>query len=386
VNANLEQAAARRRVGSLQLAAGAFSAAAASFRASLAYEPDNLRAHNNLGQALVQLGELDAAVGCFERALEIDPSYAIAAHNLGLALRHKGDALQALRRFEAALPIYERAARLCPQDPEILCNWANALRETRRPAEALACCDRALALQPDSAEIHNNRAGALRDLGRHPEAVAACNRALSAKPDYIEALCNRGALLREMGEHTIAQESFRRALDLNAQCHPARVGLLMALLPPVPASVDEARSSREAFALELRHFTDWVASIGNLEATTVVGAAQPFFLAYDESLNKDLLVRYGSACAQLMAVWYERSGLASAHPVAARGKKVRIGIVSAQVREHAVYRALTKGWLDRLGDYGIDVGVFHVGAVRDAETEWAKVRASFFIEGDRSLR
>ena len=388
MSANFQQAAARRQLGNLQLAAGAFAQAAASFRASLAVEPDNIRAHNNLGQALLQLGELDAAVGCFERALQIDPNYAIGSHNLGLALRHKGDALQELRRFDAALPIYERAARLCPQDPEILCNWANALREARRPAEALACCDRALAVRPDGAEIHNNRAGALRDLRRHPEAVVACDQALALKPDYVEALCNRGTLLREMGEHSAARESFRHALRLNAQCHEARVGMLMALLPPVLASVDEARSSREAFALELGHFTDWVANTSDLEATTVVGAAQPFFLAYDESPHRDLLVRYGKACAELMGRWYERNGVVSVvppHPTAPRAKRVRVGIVSAQVREHAVYRALTKGWLERLGDYGVDVGIFHVGAARDAETEWAKARASFFIEGDRSL-
>ena len=378
-------AAARRRLGNFQLAAGAATEAAATFRESLAVEPDNIRAHNNLGQALLQLGELDAAVRSFERALQVDPTYAIAGSNLGLALRRKADSLQESGRFEAASTVYERAAMLCPDDAELLCNWANALRESKRPAEALACCERALLLQPESPEAHNNRAGALRDLSRHPEAVEACDRALALKPEYIEALCNRGTLLREMGEHTAAQASFRRALTLNERCHEARVGLLMALLPPVPASVVDVQSSRESFRHELQSFTDWVANSPDLESTTVVGAAQPFFLAYDESPNKDLLARYGSACATLMGRWYERNGLGKAHPPRSRGQNVRVGIVSAQVREHAVYRALTKGWIDRLGAHGIEVGVFHLGAASDAETEWARGRASFFMEGSRRL-
>jgi protein O-GlcNAc transferase len=378
-----EAAAARRRLGGLQLTQGHFAAAAASFRESLAVEPNNIRGHNNLGQALLQLREFDATVSAFERALQIDPGYAVAAQNLAVALRHKGDQLQELLRFEAALPAYERAAQLCPGDAELLNNWANALLQSKRPAEALACCDRALALCPDGPEIYNNRAGALRDLHRHAEAVEACDRAVALNPDYVGALCNRGRVLREMGEHSAAQESFRRALSLNAECHEARVGLLMALLPPVPGSADEVRTSREVFAQELRKFTEWATDAQGLDATTVVGASQPFFLAYDESPNKDLLVRYGSACATLMGRWYERS--VSAASVPRRGKRIRVAIVSAQIREHAVYRALTKGWLGHLGDHGIEIGVFHVGTARDAETEWAKAHASFFVEGDRSL-
>ena len=210
-----------------------------------------------------------------------------------------------------------------------------------------------------------------------------------SRQSICQALCNRGTLLREMGEHLAAQESFRRALGLDAGCHEARVGLLMALLPPVPASVAEVRAAREAFSLQLREFVAWVSEADNVEATKVVGAAQPFFLAYHESVNKELLVSYGTACVALMRRWYERTSpekaSAPARPAVSHGRRVRVGIVSAQVREHAVYRALTKGWLDRLGEHGIDAGVFHVGAARDAETEWARGRAAFFIEGDRGL-
>ena len=380
-----DAAAARRRLGGLQLTQGDFAAAAASFRESLAVEPNNIRAHNNLGQALLQLREFDAALSAYERALQIDPGYTVAARNLAQVLRHQGDELQGLLRFAAALPAYERAAQLRPDDPDILNNWANALLQSKRPAEALACCDRALVLRPDGAEIYNNRAGALRDLRRHTEAVAACDRAVALKPDYIEAYCNRGRLLREMGEHLAAQESFRTALSLDPGCHEARVGLLMALLPPVPGSADEVRTSRETFAQELQKLAEWATHAEGLDATTVVGASQPFFLAYDESPNKDLLIRYGGACAKLMERWHQQQNASSSRTVARRGKNIRVAVVSAQIREHAVYRALTKGWLGHLGDHGIEIGVFHVGAARDAETEWAKAHASFFVEGDRIL-
>ena len=379
-----DAAAARRRLGGIQLAQGDFVAAAASFRESLAVEPNNIRGHNNLGQALLQLHEFDAAVSAFERALKIDPSYSVAAQNLAVALRHKGDQLQEALRFEAALPAYERAAQLCPGDAELLNNWANALLQSKRPVEALACCDRALVLRPDGPEIYNNRAGALRDLGRHAEAVESCDKAVALKPDYLEALCNRGRLLREMGDHIAAQESFRTALSLNAECHEARVGLLMALLPPVPGSAQEVRTSREAFAQELGKFTAWATDAKGLDATTVVGASQPFFLAYDESPNKDLLVRYGDTCARLMGRWYERRVSAAADRETPR-KPIRVAIVSAQIREHAVYRALTRGWLAHLSNHGIEVGEFQLGTARDAETEWAKAHASYFVEGDRSL-
>jgi protein O-GlcNAc transferase len=423
-DANADALALWRR-GNALLANGSCDEAVASYQRCLALEPRNVRALNNLGQAFMLLGRLADAVAHFEKAIALEPSYSIAHYNCAIALLllkrpgdaltcltqalfykpdfvealvSRGDTLQQLRRFSASLPDYERAVRLRPENPDALCNWANALLELKRPDEALACCERALALRPDFPEAHNNHAGALRELHRLEEAVTACDRVLALRPDYVDALCNRGRVLREMGNHLGAQESFSRALGLRPDQPDARVGLLMSIVPALPASDDEVRASREAFERELERFIAWTGSARDVDETAVVGASQPFFLAYDESPNRDMLVRYGGACSELMARWQHRNELPAGTGDARRNGllphralhddrrgRIRVGIVSAQVREHAVYRALTKGWLSELPGHNVEVGVFHLGRLADEETEWAKARATFYFDGDRTL-
>jgi predicted O-linked N-acetylglucosamine transferase (SPINDLY family) len=400
------------RAGNLLLANGSCDEAVASYRQSLALEPRNIRALNNLGQACMLMGRLADAVAHFQQAVALEPSYSIAHYNCAIALLllnrpsdallsltqallhqpdfvealvSRGDTLQQLRRFSASLADYEMAVRLRPENADALCNWANALLELKRAGEALACCERALALRPDFPEAHNNRAGALRELHRLEEAVAACDRALALRPDYVDALCNRGRMLREMGDHLGARESFRGALRLNPDQPDARLGFLMSIVPALPANDDEVRACRAAFASELERFIVWTDSTPDMDETAVVGASQPFFLAYDESSNRDMLVRYGDTCSALMGRWHQRNGLAAPIGDATSGGKIRVGIVSAQVREHAVYRALTKGWLSELRGHDIEVGVFHLGHRADTETEWAKDRAAFYLSGDRTL-
>lgn len=442
-----QEAAALRSRGNQQLASGELAAAESSYRRALELEPQNVRAHNNLGQVLIRLGHAAEAAASYERAIAIDPTYALAYHNLGIALQQQaleeralaaydratqlqpalaeawcnrgavllelgrasealssyGQALalradfsealigrantyQQLRRFEAAHADYVRVLALRPAEAEILSNDANALLELRRPGEALARCDQALSLRPDFPEAHNNRSGALNALNREAEALAACDRALALRPGYVQALCNRGKFLRQMGEHEAAQASLREALALDPDLPEARIRLLMALLPVVPKSAEDSAAGRRAFDAELTRFHDWQRAHPSASELAVVGSSQPFPLAYQELPNRELLVRHGEMCCDLMARWQARScpqiaGL----PATAAGGPVRFALVSAFVREHAIHRALTRGWIEQLGGAGVEVGVFHTGAASDAETERARQRAPFFEGGDRTL-
>jgi protein O-GlcNAc transferase len=97
------------------------------------------------------------------------------------------------------------------------------------------------------------------------------------------------------------------------------------------------------------------------------------------------LSRYGRCCSELMARWQQRAGLGIERRAASAAARIRVGIVSAQVRDHSVYRALIKGWLDQLDRSRFEVGIVHVGLVQDGETNWARQRAAFFVDGDRTL-
>jgi predicted O-linked N-acetylglucosamine transferase (SPINDLY family) len=68
-----------------------------------------------------------------------------------------------------------------------------------------------------------------------------------------------------------------------------------------------------------------------------------------------------------------------------RGDRIRIGIVSADVRMHSVWMAIIKGWLEHANRVRFEVGVFCLNTRQDAVTNWARSHSDFFVAGPKSL-
>jgi predicted O-linked N-acetylglucosamine transferase (SPINDLY family) len=66
--------------------------------------------------------------------------------------------------------------------------------------------------------------------------------------------------------------------------------------------------------------------------------------------------------------------------------RVRVGIVSGQIRNHSVWNAFLKGWLKHLDRERVSLHVFHTGTEEDAETESARANVSRFVQGPKSFR
>ena len=114
-------------------------------------------------------------------------------------------------------------------------------------------------------------------------------------------------------------------------------------------------------------------------AFEAVGSAQPFYLAYHDASNRDLLARYGRLCAALMQRWQQAAGLTP--PVGGpRGRRIRVGIVSAHISQHSVWQALVRGWVKRLDHERFELHLFHLAARRDEETRLAASLAAALHE------
>jgi protein O-GlcNAc transferase len=64
---------------------------------------------------------------------------------------------------------------------------------------------------------------------------------------------------------------------------------------------------------------------------------------------------------------------------------LRVGIVSAHVRDHSVWNAIVKGWLQHLDRQRFDLRLFHLGAAHDVETALAKTMVSHYTYGKSDL-
>jgi predicted O-linked N-acetylglucosamine transferase (SPINDLY family) len=85
-----------------------------------------------------------------------------------------------------------------------------------------------------------------------------------------------------------------------------------------------------------------------------------------------------------MQHWQQTRGY---RPASCAGSgRIRVGIVSSYIHDHAVWHALIKGWLRHLDRTRFELDVFHIGSTQDAETLIARESADKFIQGVGNLQ
>ncbi len=407
-------AANLRRLGQGLVAVGRPADAVDPLERAVRLEPANRRGLNNLGQALLQLGRYREAVELFERAVALEPDYVIGLTNLARAAERLERLAQALevndrvislqptnadalltrsrllfrmQRAADALPSLESALALRPRDAAALTLKAALLLTLAQPLAALAAADAVLTREPDSVEALQYRAAALCQLQRHAEALPALERVLVLAPTNLDAWCNSAILLQQLGDHTAAMRCYRQALVVDPNHTPARCGLLAAVIPPVPRSIDESRAAHAEFERELVAFEAWVATreLTAGDAWTL-GMQHFFYLSYREQSNLALLERYRGASAARLTRYAPPSPQPGRAPrITGSTARFRLGIVSTQVFDHSVFAALTRGWLESLDRERFEITLFHLGSRHDACTELAERCVARFEAQTRSV-
>ena len=346
---------------------------------ALSRNTSNAPAYNNLGNALGAQGKLDAAIACYQQALALQPEYADALVNLGAAFRAKGE-------LDKAVQCYQRALSLAPDVPMAHFNLGNVLRDEGRLDEAIPCYRKAISLKPDFPEGHAGLGDSLKSEGRLDEAIACYRKAIALKPDFPEAHFHLGDTLREQDRFSEALGHYKKALSLKPEYAEARWFLAMSQIPAVYEADADPGRHRAAFSRELEALERWFNTTRIAEGFQAVGVHQPFYLAYQEENNRDLLKRYGNLCTRLMSEWFARQDFAA--PAAKRepDRVIRIGIVSKNFRNHSVWNAIIRGWFERLDRKRFSLHAFYLGFDQDRETLFAQARASHFTQGGRGLR
>ena len=303
-----------------------------------------------------EAGRLDAARAAYEEILKDDPRNVDCLHFLGFIAFQRGE-------HERARELISSALELNPAQARAQQNLGNACQALGRHAEAAASFERAAALAPQMLEAHYNLGIARRALGQREAAAAAFRAALGVDPNCAPALYALGHLAADDDRLAEAQRSFGQALALRPDYAEARWSLaLCRVRTELPAALGELEQ--------------WCSQAG-ARAADGVGAMQPFGLAYEEEPNRELLERYGALCAQTMAQAYKPAASAR------RGHPMRVGIVSAQLRDHSVWHAIVKGWFGHLDRTRFELHAFHLGAAGDSETHFARSAAARFVEGAR---
>ena len=290
--------------------AGQVEAAMRLCRQILETAPDDFAASQLLGVILFQQGHHQEALEYFDRAAARQPGFAI--------LSNRGAALHLMGRFEDALASYDAAVKFQPRNAVLLYNRGRTLQDLGRFEEALASYQQSLALDSNYALALNNAANTLRALKRYPEALAFFDRALALQPGYAEAYYNRGNL----------------QWSVNNNYHAALRDLEQAL------ALDPAYDYAPGELLYLRmrggDWRDFEQQRGRINDGVRAGrrVVQPF--QYQALCDSPADMQ---ACAEIFTKQY----FPPAPPVTASvivpkkaaGKKIRLGYVAGEFREHA---------------------------------------------------
>lgn len=426
------------------LQAGRLREAETAFKHIIKLDPGHADAHFNLGIVLQSLGKHEAAIPCFQRTLEINPTYPSAhfalglmlqqlgrphdaigqyhmaitlkpdfseAHcNLGLVLQATGQIKEAIDRFRAAIhynssfaaaylnlgnalqasdkladawECYERALTLNPQLAEALCNQGNLLQKQGRLEDAKLHYQKALNLRPIYPRALGNLGNVFQEQDRFDEAITCYRDALAQNPRMGEFHLALGHALKAIGKDIDAAACYSTALDLNPEDAEAFWAHEFAALKSICMSAAEQDTCRQAFAISLDRLEAWFTDARASSGARVVGSQQPFHLAYHNTDNRPLLVRYGRLCHRLMQ--HEQASHVSRNPSPATEGKLCIGIVSKHIQDHSVWNALIKGWLLQLDRHRFELHIFSLGTYADAETALARSLATRFVDGAHGL-
>lgn len=170
--------------------------------------PADVEAWIALGNINGQLGRLDDAAACCERAMALRPEIAVIHSNLGNIYKLQG-------RLDEALASYQEALRLDPRNAMAHSNLGILLKTMERLDEATAHLQDALRLDPRLAEAHNNLGNIFFNQGRLDEALACFQEALRLRPNFVQGHSNLGLVYQAQGRLDEALACYREAVRLD---------------------------------------------------------------------------------------------------------------------------------------------------------------------------
>jgi protein O-GlcNAc transferase len=404
-------------LGVVALQQGRFDVAQRLIKAALAANPHDVAAMGNLGTSYMRDGQLESAYQWFVIAVKLQPDSLIALTNAGMALHNMGrnrEAIPVLRKaYESdsnsfavcnllgaclikcgetreAAELFEAATRADPDNAEGWANRSIALNAIGQHTEARECADKAVALKPQSSTALGALGAAQFDQGRLAEAIDSYRQGVALSRPTAQMLLEFANALLASGLNEEAIEQLQRAVKLDEKNLTVRWAIALAYLKPIFESESEIAASRHRFAEAVDEVAAWYRTAEGIhEPFSAVGVSQPFYLAYQQYNNRELLSRYGALCATWMATLpigtpdAARSCIRGTSP--AEPRKLRVGIAAAHIQEHSVWNAITKGWVYNIDQSQFELYLFQLKPTSDQETERARRAVPYFEDKPTSV-
>ncbi|MEW5688096.1 MAG: tetratricopeptide repeat protein [Pseudomonadota bacterium] len=199
------------RVLSLQMYhAGRFAEAEVQASAAIKRYPRDFELMNLRGVLLRKLRRYPEAAAALEAAIKLDPKSAAALHNLGNVLLDLGNGAKAEQ-------VFTKLARAEPRNSEYQRQLGRAFAKQGKIEPALMRLRQAVTLKRDNADAWLDMIGLLNEELRQQEAEESLEKAVQAAPNDVRLKEARSTLLRRLGRTNEAEAYLRDLLATDAE-------------------------------------------------------------------------------------------------------------------------------------------------------------------------
>lgn len=294
----------------------------------------------NLGLSCHRSGDRDSAEKAYRRAWTLAPGNPMVAVSLGALLRQAG-------QVPAAITILEQVNERSGDGFDLDLELGACLNLAGREADAETPLRSALTAQPDEPRANLQLGLCLFRTRRAGEALDCFRRSAQANPGDALALVYLGAALQRVGRYADAHDALQNALQRDPR-HARALAALARLEKDLGLVTEAIGHYREALAL----------NAGNLQVRSNLLMA----MNYSDQLDEVEIAQAHREFGQLLEAASPRETIADRKP-----GPLRIGLVSADLREHSVAYFL-RPVLRELSDLPPAVIAFSNSADRDGVT------------------
>ncbi|HJL19757.1 MAG TPA: tetratricopeptide repeat protein [Sandaracinaceae bacterium LLY-WYZ-13_1] len=224
--------------GESLLAAGDAAAAEQAFRAAIEADPEDPRAHLDLGLALEMQERFDEAAAAYRAALEIDATFAEALNNLGVLLRDSG-------QHEDAVRTLREAVRARPGFASAHLNLALALEDAGDVEGAMRSYERVIELAPQEPTARIQLGLLQLATGARDDARITLRRAVPHARGSRAHLSALGNGLRRAGDAEMALRVLRQSIEADEVAPPAAIVAELALAQFAAGHREDAEQTLE---------------------------------------------------------------------------------------------------------------------------------------------
>ena len=218
---------------------GFLDAAVDSYRAALARNPLDVKAHHDLNRLLYRLGRDEEFLRSFDDSALLYPE-------VGALPMHKANFLFQLEKYDDARENYERAARLSTDNITPHDGLGQIFARAGDFDAAIREHEIALNMEPENAHAWVNFSETLLRAGDAKKATGAAERAMQIAPDNQHALAMWGLALRTPGRCARGMAERLRAFRAGVHDRPAAGLCGHGCLQPRPERLSRRPACRQA--------------------------------------------------------------------------------------------------------------------------------------------